>query len=109
MGWQRGARTKIEDAVRLEETFSHTSASGERYPRAPFQVGKLNQDMVEKFRADEAEPGIRFVVLSYATPIGWVTEDGVKFVVPQHFSQTTSQIQALVRAEWGCNREGYEV
>lgn len=43
------------------------------------------------------EIGVRYVVLSYATPIAWVDKDGVAVKTPQHFSITTSHHQGELR------------
>ena len=42
--------------------------------------------------------GLAYVVFSYNTPIAWVTDSGVKHIVEQRFSVTTSRQQTLVRA-----------
>jgi hypothetical protein len=102
MGWNSENRSMVEQAVRLHENFEHTHARGERCPRLPIQHGRLNPDMAATL--DEEGPRIAYVVYSYDTPVGWVLDDGSPCVVDQHFSNTTSTLQALLIREWNCHK-----
>lgn len=53
--------------------------------------GYLRGDDLERFESDRKR--IVYVVWSYWTPIGWVTDDNVGYAVKQKFSVTTTKHQ----------------
>lgn len=59
-------------------------------------LGALNDEWRATAFADEGD--VAYVVMSYATPIAWVLEDGTVRVVDQKFSVTTTRHQGFVRA-----------
>lgn len=54
----------------------------------PATWGQLYGDDLERIKADRGR--IRYHVMSYATPIAWVTDDGTVYRVKGKFSMTTS-------------------
>jgi hypothetical protein len=61
----------------------------------PAETGRLPTEWVERYRADE--PRIVYVVLSYATPIAWIRDDGEVIIPDCRFTLTTSRHQQLCR------------
>ncbi|MEQ4720915.1 hypothetical protein [Nonomuraea sp. B19D2] len=61
----------------------------------PAETGCLSSDWVERYRADE--PRIVYVVLSYATPIAWIRDDGEVVIPACRYSLTTTRHQRLCR------------
>lgn len=60
-------------------------------------TGRLPEEWAERYRAGP----VVYVVLSYATPIGWVTATGAVVVPDEHYSMTTSRHQGIVRRALG--------
>src|SRR5262245_36953851 len=69
-----------------------------------FATGRLPQEWARKYLADAASPGVRYTVVSYATPIAWVTTDGAVVIPDESYSVTTSRHQGMVRAWLGAAR-----
>lgn len=63
--------------------------------RALTETGRLPCEWVERYRADA--PHIVYVVLSYATPIAWVRNDGRVIIPDCSYSLTTTRHQRLCR------------
>ncbi|MCP2337503.1 hypothetical protein [Actinomadura rupiterrae] len=63
---------------------------------APPSVGRLPTEWWPAYHADRSAPGITYVVLSYATPIGWVCEDGRTVIPDESYSRTTRRHQLLI-------------
>ncbi|GAA4935822.1 hypothetical protein GCM10023224_15760 [Streptomonospora halophila] len=87
------------DARRLlsaREPFrSHGALRADDFPRS--ETGRMPPEWVAAYRSDRDEPGISYVVYSYATPIAWVRCDG-EYVVPDvGYSVTTTRHQKLCR------------
>ena len=63
-------------------------------------LGRLSsaEDVAAWYAADGH---LMYVVRSYCTPIGWVTDDGRRYCVTERFSVTTSKQQTYVRAWLG--------
>lgn len=61
-------------------------------------TGRLPVEWVELYRSDRENPGISYVVYSYATPIAWVRADGETVIPDVSYSLTTSRHQGLCRA-----------
>jgi hypothetical protein len=86
-------RRQAWDAIKNREAFSNSTGSlrGETSPRVgPWDTGRLNESERKRLETDRDTVGISYIVYSYATPIGWVTNDGVLYKVTQKFSPTTS-------------------
>lgn len=64
-------------------------------PYAPGYTGRLPADWVARYRADAAQAVC--VVLSYATPIAWVLDDGDVVIPDVAYSLTTTRPQRLCR------------
>jgi hypothetical protein len=60
-------------------------------------TGRLPQEWDRQY-GEDLRSGIRYTVLSYATPIGWVTTDGTVRIPDVSYSVTTSRHQSQVRA-----------
>jgi hypothetical protein len=59
-------------------------------------TGRLVGADLDRYHADANK--IIYVVISYNTPIAWVTQDGTVYNVGMSFSATTSKHQGTVRA-----------
>lgn len=71
-----------------------------RTSASAYDTGRLPAEWAEIFRAD-VKGGIRYVVLSYATPIGWIAwhNGDMVYVIPDvTYSRTTTIHQNKVRA-----------
>lgn len=61
----------------------------------PAETGRLPAEWVKRYRADESR--LVYVVLSYATPIAWVLDDGQVIIPDCCYTLTTSRHQQLCR------------
>ncbi|WP_322750983.1 MULTISPECIES: hypothetical protein [unclassified Frankia] len=84
------------DNIARRETFDAGSLRGERWPVGPY-LGRLPDDWVRAYRADENNSGIEYLVSSYGTPIGWVTGTGRVVTPDTWYSMTTSRHQGIAR------------
>lgn len=64
---------------------------------APYDTGRLPHEWPDQYRTDVKDPGVTYVVLSYATPIGWVRADGEVVIPDETYSITTMRHQNLAR------------
>lgn len=92
-------KTNVKDAglsILRRETFDAGSLRGERQPVNP-SMGRLPDEPVHLYRADEQGERIEYLVSSYGTPIGWATGTG-RVVIPSiRYSTTTSRHQGIVK------------
>ena len=58
-----------------------------------YSTGKLPNDWAGKYAFDD----VAYTVLSYDTPIGWVTKGGEKVIPNVRYSETTTQHQYIVK------------
>jgi hypothetical protein len=84
-------RRQVSAAVAKREAFSNSTGSlrgltGDRLGQ--HMTGQLNAKERQQFLTD-AHYGIDYLVVSYETPIAWVSQGGV-YKVSQKFSRTTS-------------------
>lgn len=92
---QRLNRRQSAEAIRQRLAFSNSTGSlrgykrTETYDPGQHMTGRLNADERARFLSD-SHYGIDYLVVSYDTPIAWITSDGTKYRVSQKFSQTTS-------------------
>ena len=95
MNTNRLNRSQIPTAVAKRLEFSNSTGSlkahkrTENYNPGTHLTGRLNPDERAKFLSD-AQRGIDYLIVSYATPIAWVCSDGSVYRVSQKFSVTTS-------------------
>ncbi|WP_433432016.1 hypothetical protein [Nonomuraea sp. CA-141351] len=61
----------------------------------PAETGRLPAEWVERYRSDQSR--IVYVVLSYATPIAWVCDDGEVIIPEGRYSLITTRHQRLCR------------
>jgi len=66
-----------------------------------YWTGRLNSDEAALLQDAYRDGTVRYVVVSYNTPIAWVLNDGTVYCVKQSFSVTTSKQQNYVRAWLG--------
>lgn len=74
-----------------------TSGALSAVGHAPSATGRLPAEWSAAYRADACDPGVVYVVLSYATPIAWVRADGQVIVPNETYSITTTRHQSVVR------------
>jgi hypothetical protein len=63
-------------------------------------VGNLDLAVQRQYFADVEQHGIAYLVLSYETPIAWVTRNNIRRVPDVRYSPTTTNHQDIVRREW---------
>jgi hypothetical protein len=81
------SREKIAEWAEAGEEFTAASMSGVVGYYGP---GWLDREWADRYYADRDR--VRYTVLSYATPIAWLTPEGW-VIVTQDFSPTTTQHQ----------------
>lgn len=102
----KATRKTIPTLIQKRESFENGSGTmrGQKWPlRSEIQAllsrdttSQLNEEEKTRLRIDFEQNVIQYIVLSYDTPIAWVTEDGWTYRVQQKFSQTTSKHQGLL-------------
>ena len=93
----KATRRTIPDLAGSLSEFENSSGTlrGIKNPQA-IPVGKLDETERNKLRVDSDVAGIHYVIVSYHTPILWVTKTGWVHRVRQSFSQTTSKHMGLL-------------
>jgi hypothetical protein len=101
---------KIPAILEREEPFTGSNLRGEAvdsdHPwtwtgRDLARTGRMQYN-ADAFAVCNAEPEeIRYRVMSYATPIAYVTVTGRRVILPGRYSATTSRHQSLCRQAWG--------
>lgn len=80
-------------ALQNREPFT-TSGALKAQHNAPYNTGMLRYEDYEQFLKDREN--IVYTVISYSTPIAWVTKNDDVYIVNQKFSATTSRHQSVV-------------
>ena len=80
------------EAISRHEEFDTHGALYARTDPCGIGSGRLNRAEAEAYWQARAE-GIAYIVVSYTTPIAWVTASGRVHIVAQKFSVTTSRHQ----------------
>lgn len=89
---------EAEERIKLVQPFRNGRGSLRGAPSG--SVLNLSMgELPEEYRASVREA--RYVVFSYATPIGWISKTGEKVVPDIGYSPTTGQHQFIVRHAWG--------
>lgn len=78
----------------------HSMRGLKREDWSSYWTGRLT-DRMDLLRWQMDYENIVYLVVSYSTPIAWVTSDGQVYDVNQKFSVTTSKGQGYVRAWLG--------
>lgn len=86
------ARQATITALESRKPFKGSSMSA--IEGAASGCGRMSYDTAAEYRADR----IAYTVLSYGTPIAWVTADGTVKVPAVTYSPTTTRHQHLCRA-----------
>ena len=87
-------RSKLIHALENEQEFK-TSGSLKGV-KSIETFGRLDKVEIAQLEADRETVGVRYYVVSYATPIAWVRNDGKIHQVDQKFSTTTSKHQGML-------------
>lgn len=74
-----------------------TSGALRAVDHAVNETGRLPQEHVERYRADTADPGVIYVVISWSTPIAWVRADGEAVIPDESYSLSTTRHQNIAR------------
>lgn len=82
--------------LRAREPFK-TSGSLCAVEGATSETGRMDYDDAAAYKADAAANKIAYTVISYATPIAWVTTDGEVKIPAADYSPTTRAQLAVVR------------
>lgn len=85
------ARQAYEKAIREHKSFSG-SAAIRGIDGKSWSTGRLPEEYVGLYAFSDVE----YTVLSYGTPIGWVTKGGEKVIPSVKYSVTTTHHQSLV-------------
>lgn len=102
----KATRKTIPTLIEKRETFSNTGGTvrGIKSPTPTFidsilsekTKSQLSEDEKSRLRIDWDTSGIKYIVMSYDTPIAWENEYGFIHKVSQKFSMTTSHHQGLL-------------
>lgn len=91
---------RAEARIASEAPFTGNSLRGEAHEPGDYVLtGRLPSEY------HAAAVGARYIVFSYATPIGWVAADGTRVVPDERYSATTTRHQNVVRRAFGITRE----
>jgi len=109
----KGTRETIPSLVSNLVAFQNTSGTlrAYRHPsreaiRTMILQGTLEDAEISRLRIDNDTAGIQYVILSYHTPIAWVTDTGWTHKVRQELSQTSRRHMELLDAlAEGFNKE----
>jgi hypothetical protein len=87
------ARDLTIDALRNRKAFKRAGFAMQGIEGKASSTGRLDAEYVKAYQ----DADVAYTVVSYATPIAWVTSDG-KIVIPEdRYSPTTSNHQGLCR------------
>lgn len=104
MAMGRKGRDEAERAIASCRVFTNSTGSFYGLPGSARKLGWLEQH-ADRARIKELLSRASYVVWSYDTPIGFVTEDEVgnitKFYVDEQHTTTTSHHQGILRMAWG--------
>jgi hypothetical protein len=97
---RRVNNTEAEQMIRERLPFENKSGSWSAIDGSPnlmfgLGVGDFTDEQKEELRTAS------YVVYSYTTPIGWITEDGRTVVPDVGYGPTTSQHQYGTLSAWG--------
>ncbi|TDC01139.1 hypothetical protein E1091_03470 [Micromonospora fluostatini] len=97
MATHGAARRRTISALTRREAFRRPGFAMSATTGKVWDAGRLSDDDRKAFEADRDGAGITYTVLSWATPIAWVTTDGTVRVPDTYYSRTTSTHQGLCR------------
>lgn len=92
-----GGRQILDKCLKERKPFSTSTGSLWAVTSPNGMTGDLNPTERNRYLEDIRSAGVVYLVLSYKTPIAWVTEDGAVHHAEQWFSQTTKRHQKIVR------------
>lgn len=97
MAKARANRRTAPGLIRDHAEFVNSSKTlrGECNPTV-ISAGRLDDVESSRLRIDMEQNGIEYVVISFDTPIAWVTKNGWTYKVSETFTQTTSNHQGLL-------------
>ena len=93
----KATRRTIPDLAGSLSEFENSSGTlrGIKNPQA-IPKGDLPEAEIQRLRVDSEQAGIQYVIVSYQTPILWVTKTGWVHRVRHTLSQTTSKHMGLL-------------
>lgn len=97
MGTHGAARTTTIADLSARRPFRRSGFALSAVQGSVQDTGQLPDELAAQYRLLADAGLVTYTVLSYRTPIGWVTTAGVKVVPDVRYSPTTSQHQTLVR------------
>lgn len=98
MATHGAARQATINALSAREPFRRSGFAMSAQTGAPSGTGRLEGVDLDTFKRDCDGPGIAYTVMSYQTPIAWVTTDGTVRIPDTRYSATTTGHQSLCRA-----------
>lgn len=91
------ARTDTINALVNRKPFNRSGFGMTAVAGAASSTGRLPDEYASQYRQAAGAQLIAYTVLSYATPIAWVTTSGMVVVPAESYSVTTSHHQGLAR------------
>lgn len=101
MGSHGKAREATITALESRKPFKRSGFGMWAVEGAASGTGRMPEKAAAEYKIDD----VAYTVLSYATPIAWVTTDGIVKIPSESYSSTTNQHQHLCRIALG--RDGY--
>lgn len=89
------ARQLTIDALQTRTPFARKGYSMQGVEGAVSSTGRMPSGSAGMYRANAEADMIAYTVLSYSTPIAWVTREGTVIIPETKYSQTTTQQQSL--------------
>ncbi len=91
------AREITISALRNCEPFKRSGFAMQGIEGAVSSTGRLEGDAKDSYNQAARENNLAYTVLSYATPIAWVTRGGDVIIPDGRYSVTTTHHQSLCR------------
>lgn len=91
------ARELTIKALSNREPFKRPGFAMRGVEGAVSSTGRMPEGSAGMYRANADENMITYTVLSYATPIAWVTREGTVIIPDASYSNTTTHHQGLCR------------
>lgn len=90
------ARTDTLKALRAHQAFKRSGFAMTAIEGAAHSAGRMPEGWAAEYMAAANAGQITYTVMSYATPIAWILDNGTKVQPPVKYSMTTSQHQGML-------------
>jgi hypothetical protein len=92
------AREDTMAALRGRKAFRRSGFAMSAIEGAAYSAGRMPEEYANEYMTAANAGRITYTVMSYATPIAWILDDGTKVQPPVKYSPTTSQHQGMLYA-----------